>query len=83
MVGYCVLGEQTELVLRADVVGGRYRGVFSSLLLGALLAGCTIDHPDYGASWRQADFDFFTSEACRRLLAEQKIKLVTWKEIRD
>ncbi len=43
----------------------------------------TIDHPDYGAAWRQADYNFFTGEHCRQLLAEQKIQLVTWKEIRD
>lgn len=43
----------------------------------------TIDHPDYGAAWRQADFDFFTSANCRRLLAQQHIQLITWKEIRD
>lgn len=43
----------------------------------------TIDHPDYGAAWRQADYDFFTSEECKRILKEQKIQLVTWREIRD
>ena len=43
----------------------------------------TINHPDYGAAWRQADLDFFTSTACRDLLQQQHIKLITWKEIRD
>lgn len=43
----------------------------------------TIDHPDYGAAWRQADFDFFSSDACKKLLADQHIHLITWKEIRD
>jgi predicted glycoside hydrolase/deacetylase ChbG (UPF0249 family) len=43
----------------------------------------TIDHPDWGAAWRQADFDFFTSEECRKMLKDQKIQLITWKEIRD
>jgi predicted glycoside hydrolase/deacetylase ChbG (UPF0249 family) len=43
----------------------------------------TIDHPDYGAEWRQADFDFFTSEDCKKLLKENNIQLVTWREIRD
>ncbi len=43
----------------------------------------TIDHPDYGAAWRQADFDFFSSDACKKLLAEQNIHLITWKEIKD
>jgi predicted glycoside hydrolase/deacetylase ChbG (UPF0249 family) len=43
----------------------------------------TVDHPDYGAAWRQADFDFFSSEACKKLLADQNIHLITWKEIKE
>jgi hypothetical protein len=43
-----VLGEQTLWVLRAEIGGGRYRGAVSRLLLGALLAGCAIEAPDYG-----------------------------------
>jgi predicted glycoside hydrolase/deacetylase ChbG (UPF0249 family) len=43
----------------------------------------TVDHPDYGAEWRQADFDFFTSADCKKLLQENNIKVITWKEIRD
>jgi len=41
----------------------------------------TVDHPDYGAQWRQQDFDFFTSEACRKILKEENIQLITWREI--
>lgn len=43
----------------------------------------TVDHPDWGSAWRQADFDFFTSAECRKLLIDNKIKLITWREIRD
>jgi predicted glycoside hydrolase/deacetylase ChbG (UPF0249 family) len=43
----------------------------------------TIDHPDYGAEWRQADFDFFSSDACKKLLADQQIHLISWKEIKE
>ena len=43
----------------------------------------TVDHEDYGSAWRQQDFNFFTSEQCKKLIADEKIKLVTWKEIRD
>jgi len=43
----------------------------------------TIDHAGYGAAWRQADFNFFTSAECRNLLEQQKIKVINWKEIRD
>lgn len=43
----------------------------------------TIDHPDWGAAWRQADFNFFTSDTCKKLLQENNIRLITWREIRD
>jgi len=41
----------------------------------------TVEHPNWGAAWRQRDFDFFTSETFRSLLAENKIKLITWRDI--
>lgn len=47
----------------------------------AEMQAVTIEHPDYGAAWRQADYDFFTSEACKKLLAENNIQLITWREI--
>ena len=43
----------------------------------------TMNHPDYGASWRQEDLDFFSGEACKKLLADNKIQLITWREIKD
>jgi predicted glycoside hydrolase/deacetylase ChbG (UPF0249 family) len=43
----------------------------------------TADHPDYGAAWRQADVNFFTSETCKKLLKQNGIQLITWREIRD
>ncbi len=47
----------------------------------AEMQAMTVDHPDYGARWRQEDFNFFTSDACRQILKKQGIKLVTWGEI--
>jgi len=47
------------------------------------MQAATIDHPDYGAEWRQADFNFFSGDKCKTLLQEQNIQLVTWREIRD
>ncbi len=41
------------------------------------------DNPNFGAKWRQADFDFFTSDACHTLIDENNIRLITWKEIKD
>ena len=45
------------------------------------MRGITFNHPGWGAAWRQRDFDFFTSETLRRLLRENNVKLVTWREV--
>ena len=47
----------------------------------AEMRGATHDHPNWGAAWRQRDLDFFTSEAFRQLLRDEKIKLITWREL--
>jgi len=41
----------------------------------------TKGHDTYHAPWRQADYDFFTSEKARELLKKNKVQLVTWKEV--
>jgi chitin disaccharide deacetylase len=43
----------------------------------------TGNNPSFGSAWRQADFDFVTSEEARRLLKDNNIQLITWREIRD
>ena len=48
---------------------------------GPEMKGMTYDHPDWGSAWRQADFDFFTSDTCRNILSETGIQLITWKEL--
>lgn len=43
----------------------------------------TVGKEYWGAAWRQADVDYFSSEACKKLLKDNNIILVTWREIRD
>jgi len=45
------------------------------------LRAATRERPSWGAAWRQRDFDFFTSDQFREILAQQKIQLVTWREL--
>lgn len=48
------------------------------------MQGMTNDYPSYPnwcAPWRQADFDFFTSDICKKALAENGIQLITWREL--
>ena len=49
----------------------------------AEMQAISINHPLWGADWRQQDFDFFTSEKCRRILKEENIKLITWRQIQE
>jgi chitin disaccharide deacetylase len=45
------------------------------------MKGVTFGHPNWGAEWRQRDFDFVTSDAFRKLLKENNVKLITWREL--
>jgi predicted glycoside hydrolase/deacetylase ChbG (UPF0249 family) len=47
----------------------------------AEMKGVTVNHPDWGAAWRQRDFEYFTSDAFRKVLQENQIKLITWREL--
>jgi len=49
----------------------------------AEMQAITIDHPDYGSQWRQADYDFLMSEECAEIIKAQNIKMITWRELRD
>ena len=41
------------------------------------------EHPNFGAEWRQIDFDFFTSETCKKIIEKRNIKMITWKDIQQ
>jgi chitin disaccharide deacetylase len=43
----------------------------------------TAGHSAYNSAWRQADYDFFTSDECRRTIQESNIQLITWREIKE
>ncbi|MDQ3907553.1 MAG: polysaccharide deacetylase family protein, partial [Acidobacteriota bacterium] len=69
----------------ADAVKGLRPGVTEIVVHIAFddeeMRGATFDHPNWGAAWRQRDFDFFTGDPFRRLLQENNVKLITWGEI--
>jgi predicted glycoside hydrolase/deacetylase ChbG (UPF0249 family) len=45
------------------------------------LRAATRERATWGAAWRQRDYDFFTSEQFREILAQQNIKTITWREL--
>jgi predicted glycoside hydrolase/deacetylase ChbG (UPF0249 family) len=47
----------------------------------AEMQGATSNHPNWGAAWRQRDLEFFTSAAFRKVLQDNQIKLITYREL--
>jgi len=45
------------------------------------LRAATRERSTWGAAWRQRDYDFFTSDQFRAILAQEHIKLITWREL--
>jgi hypothetical protein len=40
-----------------------------------------VNHPAYGAAWRQRDFDVLASPEFKQALKDNGVVLVTWREI--
>jgi predicted glycoside hydrolase/deacetylase ChbG (UPF0249 family) len=45
------------------------------------MKGVAFDHPNWGSEWRQRDFQFVTSDTFRKLLRDNNVKIVTWREV--
>jgi len=45
------------------------------------MQGATFDHPDWGAEWRQNDFDMVRSPEFQKFLKDQGFILITWKDL--
>src|SRR6202789_1409259 len=45
------------------------------------LRAATKERPTWGSAWRQRDYDFFTSDQFREILAQQNIKQISWREL--
>ncbi len=47
----------------------------------AELQAITVDHPDYGAAWRERDFKAVTSPEFKKALEDNHIILIGWKDL--
>ena len=48
----------------------------------AELQAVTIDHPDYGAAWRQRDYDAVTSPEFKKALQANHVILIKWNDLK-
>lgn len=46
------------------------------------LEAVTLDHPDYGAAWRQRDYEIVTSPEFKKTLEENHVILVKWGDLK-
>ena len=47
----------------------------------AELQAVTVDHPDYGAAWRQRDYDAVTSPEFKKAIEDNHVILIRWKDL--
>lgn len=47
----------------------------------AELQAVTLDHPDFGSAWRQRDYNFVTSPEFKKMLEENHIVLIKWRDL--
>jgi hypothetical protein len=47
----------------------------------AELQAVTIDHPDFGSAWRQRDYDFVTRPEFKKILEQNHIVLIKWRDL--
>ena len=45
------------------------------------MQGATADHPDWGAAWRQSDFDMVRSPEFAQFLHAHNFTLVSWRDL--
>ena len=48
----------------------------------AELQAVMVDHPDYGAAWRQRDYDVVTSPEFKKALEDNHVILIKWKDLK-
>jgi predicted glycoside hydrolase/deacetylase ChbG (UPF0249 family) len=48
----------------------------------AEMQAVTVDHPDYGAAWRQRDYDVVTSPEFKQALEDNHVILIHWSDIK-
>lgn len=79
--------EKGELLNYYDRILNKLKSGFNLLLVhpaydGQEMQGITINHPNFGAHWRQQDLEYCTSLKTKEKLATHNIRLITWQEIK-
>lgn len=72
---------QTYMDMLRPLPPGIYQLILHTAYDDEEMRGATWDHPDWGAAWRQNDFDMVKSPEFQKFLREQGFILVRWRDI--
>jgi chitin disaccharide deacetylase len=94
-----MVGVDNFLMLPGEAVGGDWSKMYADLVDALVpglneivvhlsydndeMKAIAVDHEDYGSAWRQKDLDYICSDAFKKLLKENKVQLVTWRQIQE
>ena len=67
--------------LLAPLPAGVYQLIVHLAFDDLEMRGATDDHPDWGAAWRQSDYELVKSDAFRRFLDQQGFVRVSWRDL--
>jgi hypothetical protein len=65
----------------APLPSGSYQLIVHLAYNDEEMQGATADHPDWGAEWRQNDFDLVRGAEFQKFLKDQGFVLVTWRDL--
>ncbi len=65
----------------APLPAGTYELIVHLAHNDAEIQGATSDHPDWGAQWRQNDYNLVSSPEFQKFVKDQGFVLVTWKDL--
>jgi len=72
---------QTYMDMLRPLQPGVYQLILHTAYDDEEMRGATWDHPDWGAAWRQNDFDMVKSPEFQKFLRDEGFILVRWKDI--
>jgi len=73
--------QQAYEEILAPLPAGVYELILHLAYADEEMRGATRDHPDWGAAWRQADFDMVSSPSFREFLKREGFILVGWRDL--
>lgn len=94
-----MIGVDNFLMLQGEALGGDWNKMYAEMVRSLIpglneivvhlsydndeMKAICVDHEDYGSAWRQKDLDYVTGAEFKKLLKDNNVQLVTWRQIQE